>query len=125
MMAIDTRFRNDVLIATATGRIDGSNVRDFEAALQSAVRGRKCPIVIDCRELFFLSSIGLRAILLIARSQKARDASFALCSMSAPLARTLRKTGISRIISTYATLQEALGAVRVERGSNPFGMTTG
>ena len=112
MMAIDARFSNDVLIATATGRIDGTNVRDFEAALQSAVRGRKCPIVIDCRELFFLSSIGLRAMLLIARSQKARDASFALCSMSAPLARTLRKTGISRIISTYATLQEALGAIR-------------
>ena len=112
MMEIDADFRAGVLIAKAKGRIDGSNARDFDAAVQSATRGRQCPIVIDCQELTFLSSVGLRAILLIAQSQQARGAAFALCLPSTPVARTLRTSGFNRIISTFATLQQALDAIR-------------
>ena len=110
-MEIDTEFRASVLVARAKGRIDGSNARDFEAAVRSAACGRECPIVIDCRELRMLSSAGLRAILQIAWSQKARGANVALCLPSAPVARILRTSGVSRIVSTYATLQGALDAL--------------
>ena len=64
-MEISTETRNGALIAKAEGRIDGANARDFESAVQSAVRDCEVPVIIDCENLSYISSAGLRAILLL------------------------------------------------------------
>ena len=111
-MKISTEYRNDLLIVRVAGRLNGSNALDFEAAVRSAASGRERPIVIDCRELSFLTSFGLRAILLLAWSYGTADEGFALCSLSPPVARTFRISGFDRVISVYASLEEALEAVK-------------
>ena len=67
-MDISTENRNGALIARAVGRIDGANARDFEAAVQSAISASEGPVIIDCEDLSYISSAGLRAILLIAKT---------------------------------------------------------
>ena len=110
-MKISVEFRNDLLIVWVTGRLDGSSVLDFEAAVRSAASGRERPIIIECREMSFLSSAGLRAILLIARSQRAVGEGFAVCSTPPPVARAFRTSGFHRIVSAHDSLEEALKAV--------------
>ena len=110
-MEISAEFRDDVLIVRVTGRIDGSNVLDFNAAVRSLRSGSECRVVIDCRDMPFISSAGLRGMLQIARSQKALGAGFALCSLSPPVTRILRTSGFDRIISIHGSLEEALEAL--------------
>ena len=110
-MEISTETRNGTLIAKAEGRIDGSNARDFESAVQSAVRDCEGPVIIDCENLSYISSAGLRAILLIAKALGKRNVKFALCSLSAPIAEIFQISGFDQIISTHPSLDKALVAV--------------
>ena len=111
-MQIRVEPRNGVLIIRIVGRIDGSNVLDFEDTVRSATSGRECPIVIDCHELSFISSVGLRSVLQIARWQEALGEGFALCSLSPPVLRTFQTSGFHRIIWIHDDLEEALVAVK-------------
>ena len=110
-MEISTENRDGALIAMAVGRIDGANARDFEAAVQAAVRDRQEPVLIDCEELAYISSAGLRAILLIAKSLGKRNVKFALCSLSEPIAEVFQISGFDQIISTHPSQPEAITAV--------------
>ena len=110
-MEITTESENGVLIARAEGRIDGANARDFESAVLAAVRECKGAFLIDCEELSYISSAGLRAMLLIAKALAKREVPFALCSLSDPVAEIFQISGFDQIISIHRSRDEALGAV--------------
>ena len=110
-MEISTETRNGALIAKAEGRIDGANARDFESAVQSVVHDYEGPVIIDCENLSYISSAGLRAILLIAKTLGKRKVKFALCSLSEPIAEIFQISGFDQIISTHSSRDEALAAV--------------
>ena len=110
-MDIVTEKKNGALIAKAAGRVDGANARDFEAAVQSAISECDGPVIIDCEGLSYISSAGLRAILLIAKTLCKRQVKFALCSLSEPIAEIFQISGFDQIISTHSSQAEALAAV--------------
>ena len=110
-MEITTESENGVLIARAEGRIDGANARDFESAVLAAVRECKGAFLIDCEELSYISSAGLRAMLLIAKALAKREVPFALCSLSDPVAEIFQISGFDQIISIHRSRDEALGTV--------------
>lgn len=110
-MEISTETRNGALIAKVEGRIDGANARDFESAVQTAARDCEGAVIIDCENLSYISSAGLRAILLIARMLGKRQVKFALCSLSDPIADIFQISGFDQIISTHSSRDEALAAV--------------
>lgn len=110
-MEISTETSNGALIARAEGRIDGANARDFESAVQTAVRDCEGAFIIDCENLSYISSAGLRAILLIAKTLGKRQVKFALCSLSDPIAEIFQISGFDQIISTHSSRDEALAAV--------------
>ena len=111
LMDIVTEKKNGALIAKAAGRVDGANARDFEAAVQSAISECDGPVIIDCEGLSYISSAGLRAILLIAKTLGKRQVKFALCSLSEPIAEIFQISGFDQIISTHSSQAEALAAV--------------
>ena len=110
-LEITTESENGVLIARAGGRIDGANARDFESAVQAAMRECGGAFVLDCAELSYVSSAGLRAMLLIAKALAKRNVPFALCSLSEPVAEVFQVSGFDQIISIHRSRDEALGAV--------------
>ena len=110
-MEITTESKNGALIARAEGRIDGANARDFESAVQAAISECEGPVIIDCKNLSYISSAGLRAILLIAKTLGKRQVKFALCSLSAPIAEIFQISGFDQIISTNPSQDDALAAV--------------
>ena len=110
-MEIITESKNGALMARAEGRIDGANARDFESAVQAAISECQGPVIIDCENLSYISSAGLRAILLIAKTLGKRQVKFALCSLSAPIAEIFQISGFDQIISTHPSQDDALAAV--------------
>ncbi len=110
-MHISTETTDKALIAMAEGRIDGTNAQDFESAVQTAIGDCEGAVIIDCANLSYISSAGLRAILIIAKSLGQRKVQFALCSLSDPIAEIFQISGFDQIISTHPTRDEALAAV--------------
>ena len=102
-MDIQTERTDGALIAKAEGRIDGVNARDFEEALTTAISGDDKAVVMDLEGLSYISSAGLRVILLIAKTLRKREADFMLCSLSDPIREVFEISGFDKIIPVHAS----------------------
>ncbi len=107
-MEISVDRVNDVLIAKIEGRIDGANARDCEDALNKAIETNDNKVLIDFGALSYISSAGLRVILLVARQLQKRNAAFALCSLSDLIREVFEISGFDKIISIHDTQAEAV-----------------
>ena len=67
-MEVETERQGDTLIAKTDGRVDGANAREFQTALDAAIDDNECAVVLDMERLSYISSAGLRVILLTARN---------------------------------------------------------
>ena len=110
-MEIQTEREGGTLIAKAEGRIDGVNARDFEEALKAAIGESDNAVVMDLEGLSYISSAGLRVILLIAKTLRKREAKFAICSLADPIKEVFEISGFDKIIPVHASRGEAIAAL--------------
>ena len=110
-MEIQTERNSGTLIAKAEGRIDGVNARDFEEALKAAISADDSTVVMDLQGLSYISSAGLRVILLIAKTLRKRNAELMLCSLSDPIREVFEISGFDKIIPVHASREQALAAI--------------
>ena len=66
-LTIEGERSSGTLIAKASGRIDGSNAREFQDALETFLEGEASSLVLDLENLSYISSAGLRVILLVSK----------------------------------------------------------
>ena len=110
-MDISTELRGGVLIAKAQARIDGANAREFQDALQAAIDEHDCAMVLDMEDLTYISSAGLRVILLIARVLQRNNNDLALCSLTGPVREIFQISGFDKIIKTLDSQADAVASV--------------
>lgn len=110
-MKVRSETVDGVLIVEAQGRIDGTHAGDFKRAVRSVTDGHEGPVILDYGQVDYMSSAGLRALLIIASSVMVRDASFAVCSPSELIAHLLRLSGFDQVIATVASRDEALASI--------------
>ena len=110
-MDIGLERQEGALVAKPEGRIDGINASDFEKALRDAIDEEGGSLVVDLGGLTYISSAGLRAILLIAKLLAQRSAKFGLCSLSDPIREVFEISGFDKIVSIHGSRTEALAAV--------------
>ena len=110
-MEISTELRGEVLIARAQDRIDGANAREFQEALQAVVDEHNVAMVLDMEDLTYISSAGLRVILLIARVLQRDNKSLSLCSLSGPVREIFEISGFDKIIQIHDSQADAVASM--------------
>ena len=110
-MEIKAQREGRVLTAEATGRVDGVNASEFEQTLRDTIQDDDTAVILDLAGITYLSSAGLRAILLTARSLSQRKAKFMLCSPSAPIREVFEISGFDKIIPVHDTRDAAVAAI--------------
>ena len=110
-MEISTEREDAALIVTASGRVDGSNSQEFQDGLEAVIDAGDRAVVLNLEQLSYISSSGLRAMLLIARKLQRQDTRFALCSLSDSIREVFEISGFDRIIPVHASRPEAVAAV--------------
>jgi len=109
-MELHVETQNGTLITKAEGRIDGSNAGEFEDAMQVAISESGSAVVLDCEDLSYISSAGLRAVLRIAKDLQKRAVKFSLCSLSGPIQEVFQISGFDKIITIHDSRTGALAA---------------
>ena len=100
------------LVISVVGRVDGMNTRQFRGGLEQKVQSHDGPsVVLDFEDLSYISSAGLRSILLVAESLSRRSKKFALCSLPSSILEIIQTTGFDNIIDVYVSRSSALDAV--------------
>ena len=110
-MEIGVERQDGALIATAEGRIDGINASDFEQALRNAIGEGDGAVIVDFSGLSYISSAGLRAVLLIAKLLSQRSAKFGICALTDPIREVFEISGFDKIVAIHDSREEALRAV--------------
>ncbi len=96
------------LIAEIDGRIDGATAHDFEGKVTSSIPDDGHAVICDLSGVSYVSSAGLRAILLIAKRLSKQNASFSICGLSEPVAEVFRISGFDKIIRVHKSRKDAL-----------------
>ena len=108
---LKTNRENDVLSARVGGRIDGSNAARFEEMLRSAIEESDRAVIMDFEQLLYISSAGLRAVLVTAKSLWKQGTTFALCSLSDQLTGVFASSGFDRMVRIHGSRREALDSL--------------
>lgn len=80
------------------GRIDTTNADQFQKDIEPLLAGQAPDIVMDCSEMEYTSSQGLRVFLMLQKSVMARGGKLVLTNMSAQVKEVFDITGFSNII---------------------------
>ncbi len=110
-MEVHAEREGGALIARAEGRIDGANAREFENALHAALGKDDSMLILDLQSLSYISSAGLRVILMAAKILQGRGGKFVVCSLSESIDEVFEISGFNRIIPTHETRSDALAAL--------------
>ena len=108
---LKTEREDDVLSARVGGRIDGSNAARFEEMLRSAIEESDRAVIMDFEQLLYISSAGLRAVLVTAKSLWKQGTTFALCSLSDQLTGVFTSSGFDRMVNIHGSRREALDSL--------------
>ncbi len=95
------------LVAEINGRIDGSTAREFEDAMMAAISDENRVVICDLTSVAYVSSAGLRVILLIAKRLAKRNSVFSVCGLNGSVAEVFRLSGFNKIIQVYENQEAA------------------
>ena len=100
------------------GRLDFDAAPGFQEAVERVLGGAGKPpaaVIIDGAGLEYVSSAGLRAFLLAARSAQRSGIAFALCALQPAVREVFELSGFSRIIPVHADRASALAQTQPGR----------
>lgn len=110
-MELGAELKRGVLVVKAHPRLDSSNAGEFEDALRASLKGHVGNVVVDMTELTYISSAGLRAILLVTRTLRKTHQHLAICSLSDNIKELFRVSGFDKVIETHDSQVAAVEAV--------------
>lgn len=110
-MDVQESASGSATLLRAAGRVDSASSAAFEAALLPRIRAGAIRVVLDLSGVEYVSSAGLRVMLMAAKAAKAGGGQLALCCLSPMVAEVFRVSGFSKIIPILGTETEALSAV--------------
>ena len=93
------------------GRIDMSNAEAFQKALESAVQGAKSGVVVDMADVDYISSAGLRALMIAFRASKAAGKGFGVAALRPMVLEIFTISRFNLVFPLHGAVGEALAAV--------------
>ncbi|MFH0760003.1 MAG: STAS domain-containing protein [Bacteroidota bacterium] len=109
-MILTTNKVGDYLVVAIEGRLDTSTAGDFEKSMMELLEGGNTKIILDCSDLQYISSSGLRVSLIIQKKMIPRSGRFKICSLQPSIREIFDLSGFSMIFTIYPDLQTALEA---------------
>jgi anti-sigma B factor antagonist len=97
------------IILVPVARVDSATAKAFEVRVLAAVNSGAGKIVIDFAELDYISSAGLRVVLVGAKMTRA-PRKFALCGMKPHIREIFDVSGFARILTILPDRAAALSA---------------
>jgi anti-sigma B factor antagonist len=101
----------DLRVVTLTGRIDAAAAPTVRDRVREAVAAGARHVVIDLADVSFLSSSGLRILLLLARELRRKNCDVRLCAARPHVAEVFRLTGFDQIFELYPSREAAVESI--------------
>ena len=95
-------------VVSLAGQIDSTASKEFEERLVEVIDKGSNTMVIDFNKVKFISSAGLRVLLLAAKKVKPYGGKVILCNLAKDVQEVFDISGFSSIFSIYSSVDEAI-----------------
>ena len=112
---ITTEHRDEITIVHAEGRLDFGNAKSFQSAIEplfEQTEGHTRAIVVNCSQLEYISSAGLRVFLVGAKLANKNAMGFTVCNLSPLVKDVFDISGFGNIMPICSDLESALITVK-------------
>ena len=113
-MEFTSRKLADVLVAVPSGAIDHPNAIQLQQALapflEHGASGR-APLVLDFSGVEYISSMGLRVLMMASKAMRARNAAIAIAALQPAVAEIFDIARFHLVVNVFPTVRDALAAV--------------
>ena len=103
--------KQDVQVFSLSGRLDSNTSPELERLIFEIIETGTSRIVIDCKELDYITSAGLRVLNKTAKRLSRSAGRIALCAMEDYVREVFEIAGFDAFLPIVADLDEALGRV--------------
>ena len=110
-MEISERKVGEVCVVGITGRLDSGTSDSLAQRLHHLIDGGERRLVIDAEKLDYISSTGLRVLLVAAKRLKAVDGKIVLSSLKPHILEVFEIAGFTSIFPIYGTTDQAMEGV--------------
>jgi anti-anti-sigma factor len=107
-MQINTRQVYEVLVVDLVGRLDSTSAGYGNDEMVKIVQGDQKQILINLANLDFITSAGLRVLLLAAKLLQTAGGQLKLCSPNDGVRNILETCGFNSLLTLYATEADAM-----------------
>ena len=111
-MDITVTQDNECTILAISGRMDATSTAEFDSAAQGAINDGHTHILVDLKDLVYMSSAGLRSLLGLAKNVKAAQGRLCFCSPQPMVAEVFRISGFDRMLSVHTDREAGMAALR-------------
>lgn len=99
-MQIVTSQVSDVTVITLAGSLDAASVADFDAEWKAALDGGATKLVVDLVGIEYISSAGLRGILMLSKTARAGNVRVIFSDLRSMVADMFKLSGFMNILRT-------------------------
>jgi len=96
------------VIVNITGRLDTTNYSLLEKKLTDLIENHEDKILVECSKMDYVSSSGLRILLMALKKVTMAKGKFVLCNLQDNIREIFEISGFSNIFEIYPSQEEAL-----------------
>jgi len=106
-MEINIQKQDSISVVALTGRLDTTNYGELEKKLNELIAGNEIKIIVDCHNLDYVSSSGLRIFLMGLKKINAANGRFVLCGLQDNIKEIFEISGFSTVFEIFNSVDEA------------------
>jgi anti-sigma B factor antagonist len=107
-LKLDSKRIGEVVVLYPRGYIDAHTVKDFENSLQELLEGGGCRIVISGKDLTYIASAGLGALMGVIEEVRSREGDIRLTELTESVFNVFDILGFTHLFQIYGSEEEAL-----------------
>jgi anti-sigma B factor antagonist len=107
-MELEATQVGDTLLISIVGSLDALTAHEADNFLQAQTSTARSQVVLDLRQVDFMSSSGIRTILGALKRSRRDGGDLRVAAMQPGVHRTLEISGLLRVLKTYPSVEEAV-----------------
>ena len=107
-MTIIQKVKNGIMELSISGRLDAVSAVEADKDFNSVIDDGHKNLLVDLARLDYISSAGLRVLLVVAKRIQQSGGKVVLCTLSANVKEVFEISGFSSIFSIFPTNEEAI-----------------
>jgi len=97
----------DILAIVLRGDLDSTSTPEFERQLQTHLDAGHSKIIIDCRYMGFISSVGIGSLVALKARLARKGGTVKLAAIQGPVMQVLRLVRLDKLLDIYGDLEFA------------------